>query len=69
MSKGLGGLVVAELMVDDVERYLLNRRDRRAARHAAKASRARRRGGSAERRAGRAGTPAVEAPRPRSPDP
>ncbi len=69
MSKGLGGLIVAELMVDDMERYVSNRRDRRAAQHAAKASRARRWAGSGEPRAGRGETPAARSHAPAFPEP
>ena len=42
MSKALGGLVVARYMVEDMERFVDNRRERRAAHHAMRASRLRR---------------------------
>lgn len=69
MSKGLGGLIVAELMVDDIERCVSNRRERRASRHAAKASRARRWAGSGERRAARTDTPVARGHTPAFPEP
>ena len=61
MSTGIGGLIVATMIIDDVERQRDRRSARRAERRLAKATRARRRAGSRRREAGSLDGPRVPA--------
>jgi hypothetical protein len=61
MSTGFGGLIVAQMIIDDVERQRDRRSARRAERQLAKAARGRRRAGSHRREVGSLDGPRVPA--------
>ena len=61
MSTGIGGLIVAQMIIDDVERQRDRRDARRAERRLAKAARGRRTAGSRRRDVGSLDGPRVPA--------